>query len=92
MGGPCEETALDRAPVGPLRSLRRFGTALAPLIIEKAFKFLAGDRAALDQVWYQSSLPQSYKAIPGCDLKMESFGATPNSNEEVILAVRHASI
>jgi hypothetical protein len=74
----------------PITSALR--TALVPLIIEKGCKFLAGDRAALDQVWYQSSLLQSHKAIPGCDLKMESFGATPNSNEEVILAVRHVWI
>jgi hypothetical protein len=30
--------------------------------------------------------------IPGSDLKVESLGATPNSNEEMILAVRHAWI
>jgi hypothetical protein len=59
------------------------------LILEKIRKFFARNRPALDQVWNQSGLLQSYEAIPGCDLKMESLGATPNSNEEVVLAVSH---
>jgi hypothetical protein len=36
-------------------------------------------------------LLQSYEAIPGSSLKMESLGAAPNSNAEVIFAVSHAS-
>jgi hypothetical protein len=59
------------------------------LLLEKIRKLFARNRPALDQVWNQPGLLQSYEAIPGCDLKMESLGATPNSNEEVILAVSH---
>jgi hypothetical protein len=61
------------------------------LILEKIRKFFTRNRPALDQVWNQSGLLQSYEAIPGSSLKMESLGAAPNSNAEVIFAVSHAS-
>lgn len=61
------------------------------LTLEKVCKFFARYRPALDQVWNLAGLLQSYEAIPGCYLKMESLGASLNSNEEVILAVSHGS-
>jgi hypothetical protein len=57
------------------------------LILEKIRTFFARNRPALNQVWNQSGLLHSYEAIPSCDVKRESVGAAPNSNEDVILAV-----